>query len=377
MFKNTIDVLIVDDSALMRKMVSEFLDSVEGINPKATAINGKFALERLKKDTFDVIILDLEMPEVDGIAFLEEFRKLDMDIPVIILSSFAKKGAEITFKALSLGAKDFITKPSGPISLDLEKVRNQIIEKVLLWGTKKKEKRSDFEISVSDNKVIISTPEEKITFKNPPIYEVATLKKITPEIVAIGISTGGPPALRKFFSDLNPDFPLGIIVAQHMPELFTKEFANSLQRSFPHFEIIEGSDYDEIKKGRIIISPGGKHTIVDKIENKLVIRVLPPDSYKSSFRPSVDFLFESLEKAVGPNGIGIIMTGMGADGAKGLKKWHNTGAITIAQDEESSTIFGMPKSALKLGAVDFTWNLSEMAENLSTLIRYLGVKNGI
>lgn len=368
-----IDVLIVDDSALMRKMISDFLFSHPSINPKATALNGRFALDRLKKDKFDVILLDLEMPEVDGISFLEEFAKNGIDIPVIILSSFAKKGAEITMKALSLGAKDFITKPSGPISTDLGKVKNQIIEKTLIWGTYKKRKSSNFEVLPTLEKVEVKA--EILEFSNPPIYEIATKKSINPKLLVIGVSTGGPAALRTLLFNLGDNFPIGIVIAQHMPEFFTKEFANSLDNFLHHFDVVEASSFDEVKKGRILIAPGGRHIKVSsQPDGKVFVEIISAEKYNSPFRPSVDLLFESTASGVGKDVIGIIMTGMGSDGSRGLKKLHDVGAITIAQDELSCVIFSMPKNAIKVGAVDFVWSLGEISENLKMLLRYLGTK---
>lgn len=361
-----IDVLIVDDSALMRKMISDIVSLHPLLNPKDTAINGKIALNKISRSDYDVILLDIEMPVMDGIQFLEEFSKLGKDIPVIILSSFAQKGAEITIKALSLGAKDFITKPSGPISLDIEKVKNQIFEKILVWGLKKStEVKSSFDLDTNLNLVV----EDKITFENPPILSVVERKRISPKFVAIGISTGGPPAIRKLLSDLGPDFPLGIVIAQHMPEFFTSEFAKSLNNAYPYFEVVEARDFDVISPKKVIIAKGGHHIVVNRKDDTYYVRVIMDERF--TFRPSVDLLFDSIADNVGRDVIGIVMTGMGSDGARGLKKLHDLGAITIAQGEKSSTIFGMPKSAIKLKAVDFVWELEEMGMNLKHLVSYL------
>ncbi|MEN2998829.1 MAG: chemotaxis-specific protein-glutamate methyltransferase CheB [Brevinematia bacterium] len=361
-----IDVLVVDDSALMRKMISEILASHPFINPKDTAINGKVALSKIQKNNYDVILLDIEMPEMDGIQFLEEYSKTGKDIPVIILSSFAKRGAEITIKALSLGAKDFITKPSGPISLDIAKVKNEIFEKVLVWGLKKSPK-SEVLVEIDQSlRIVESTP---VVFENPPISEVISKKAIKPKFIAIGISTGGPPAIRKLLSEIDKDFPLGIVIAQHMPEFFTLEFAKSLANSYPHLTIVEAKDFELISPGKVIIAKGGKHLVVHSSENKYFARVVEDSRFL--FRPSVDLLFESIAENVGRDVIGIVMTGMGSDGAKGLKKLHEIGAITIAQGEKSSTIFGMPKSAIKAGAVDFVWEIEDMVKNIKHILSLL------
>ncbi|MGC8869916.1 MAG: chemotaxis-specific protein-glutamate methyltransferase CheB [Brevinematia bacterium] len=359
-----IEVLIVDDSALMRKMVSEILSKHPLILPKDTAINGKVALNKVKKNTFDVILLDIEMPEMDGIQFLEEYSKLNLNIPIILLSSFARRGAEITMKALSLGAKDFITKPSGPISIDIEKVGNEIIEKVLIWGLKRENSSNKVEVS----QTLGIKEAEKVKFENPPITEVISKKPINPKLIGIGVSTGGPSAIRKLISDIDKDFP-GIIVVQHMPELFTAEFAKSLANSFPEFNIVEAKDYDLVLPGKIIIAKGGKHLEVHQKENKIFVRIVENDNF--SFKPSADLLFSSIAKNIGKDAIGIIMTGMGSDGAEGLKELYDKGAITIAQGEKSCVIFGMPKSAILKKAVDFVWEIEEMGPNLKTLITLL------
>ncbi|MFN4245023.1 MAG: chemotaxis response regulator protein-glutamate methylesterase [Brevinematia bacterium] len=365
-----IDVLVVDDSALMRKMVSDILSSHPMINAKDTAINGKIALNKIKKDDYDVILLDIEMPEMDGIQFLEEYSKVGKNIPIIILSSFAKREAEVTIKALSLGAKDFITKPSGPISMDINKVRNEIIEKVLVWGIRSSPRfgESSKDLITVDSSLNV-VKEERIVFENPSIYDVVTRKKILPRFVAIGVSTGGPPAIRKLLLELSDGFPLGIVIVQHMPEFFTAEFAKSLSQILPNFSVVEARDFETISKGKVIIAKGGKHLIVNSSGGECFVRVIDDDRY--IFRPSVDLLFESIASSVGKDAIGIIMTGMGSDGARGLKKFHDVGGITIAQDEKSSTIFGMPKSAIKAGAVDFVWSLDEMAGNLKKIVSLL------
>ena len=365
-----IDVLVVDDSALMRKMISEILSSHPFINPKDTAINGKIALNKLKKDrSYDVILLDIEMPEMDGLQFLEELPKLNVDIPVIVVSSFAKRGAEITMKALNLGAKDFVTKPSGPISMDIGKVRNEIVEKVLVWGLNaKKTKEAIPSIHIEDSFKLVE--QKPLEFVSLPIEEVVSRKRIKPKVIGIGISTGGPPAIRRMLSQIRKDFPIGIVIAQHMPENFTSEFANSLLASFPDLDIREAKDYDTIIPGRVLIAKGGKHITVNEVEGKVFVRIVEDDNL--SFKPSADLLFESMAVNIGRDAIGIIMTGMGSDGAKGLKKLYNKGAITIAQDEKSSVIFGMPKSAIKEGAVDFVWSLDEMVSNLYALLAALG-----
>ncbi|MBN2441610.1 MAG: chemotaxis response regulator protein-glutamate methylesterase, partial [Spirochaetales bacterium] len=350
--KEPITVLVVDDSALMRNLISKMLDNDPGITVIATAMNGEFALEKIKKYSPDVIILDLEMPVLNGIDFLKRKRLESIYTPVIILSSMAKKGARITMEALSLGASDFILKPSGSISRDIEKVKNELIQLVKVYGLKYK---------IQENKEIINEPDKtpvpsEITI--PPIIEQYKKKSI--EIIAIGISTGGPNALRQILPHLNKNLPAPILIVQHMPAGFTEEFAKSLNRICP-LEVKEAEDGDLIREGRIFIAPGDSHLKVQQkpLANTIHITQSAP---VNGHRPSVDVLFASVAKVYNKNCMAIIMTGMGKDGVHEIGTIYKIGGLTIAQEGSTCIVPGMPLTAIRKGYIRNVVPLAHMAE---------------
>jgi two-component system chemotaxis response regulator CheB len=391
-----IEVLVCDDSALMRNLISRIIDETEGLKVCGTAMNGKFALQKLETLKPDLILLDIEMPEMTGVQFLEERRKLKIDIPVVILSSVATKGAAVTMQCLELGASDFITKPSGSVSSSLSSVSSVIIEKVSSYGGR---------YARRNGKVIASTEsfiqqaklkeaaavskkeglEDKVksssaapTF-SPTLF--STRKKepavITPirepgkiEVVAIGISTGGPNALREVFAQLDPKFSRPILVVQHMPAGFTKEFAASLDRICP-LSVKEAEDGDEIHPGQIYIAPGDFHIVAEKSILCNVIRLSSAEP-RNGHRPSADCLFESVAALYQNRALGVIMTGMGRDGASQLAEMRKQGAWTLGQDEESSIVYGMPRVAFELGAVQRQVSLENMAKEINELVREHG-----
>ena len=389
-----LQILVCDDSALMRNLISKIIDSEPGMKTAATAMNGRFALQKLNFCKPDAIIMDIEMPEMNGIEFLQEAKKLNIDIPVIILSSIATKGAAVTMQCLELGASDFITKPNGSVSSNINQVANTLIEKIASYGgtyaRKKGKKVYPFDFFMHQLKfrqVQEATAkeglEEKVQIKPSDIEIPASLWKrpaekkepaiINPlrecgqiEVCAIGISTGGPNALREVFSKIAPDFEVPILVVQHMPAGFTKEFAASLDRICP-LEVKEAQDGDIVKKGRILIAPGDYHIYVEKKSLATIVR-LSQDEQRNGHRPSADVLFESVAQVYKNNALGVIMTGMGRDGASALAKMRKEGAWTLGQDEKTSIVYGMPKVAWELGAVQKQVSLENMAGEISSLV---------
>ena len=389
-----LQILVCDDSALMRNLISKIIDSEPGMKTAATAMNGRFALQKLNFCKPDAIIMDIEMPEMNGIEFLQEAKKLNIDIPVIILSSIATKGAAVTMQCLELGASDFITKPNGSVSSNINQVANTLIEKIASYGgtyaRKKGKKVYPFDFFMHQLKfrqVQEATAkeglEEKVQIKPSDIEIPASLWKrpaekkepaiISPlrecgqiEVCAIGISTGGPNALREVFSKIAPDFEVPILVVQHMPAGFTKEFAASLDRICP-LEVKEAQDGDIVKKGRILIAPGDYHIYVEKKSLATIVR-LSQDEQRNGHRPSADVLFESVAQVYKNNALGVIMTGMGRDGASALAKMRKEGAWTLGQDEKTSIVYGMPKVAWELGAVQKQVSLENMAGEISSLV---------
>ena len=399
-----IQVLVCDDSALMRNLISRIVDGTEGMKTAGTAMNGKFCLQKLATLKPDFIILDIEMPEMNGIQFLEERKKQKIDIPVLVLSSVATKGANVTMKCLELGAADFITKPSGSVSSNISSVSGELIERIASYGgryarrkgknvypveffmqqAKMKEAESAAvkegiinKIKPTASSAASSTARDakKPTFA-PTLWQSQAKEPavITPlrkggaiDIVALGISTGGPNALREVFAKISPKFPRPILVVQHMPAGFTKEFAASLDRVCP-LSVKEAEDGDLIHPGQIYIAPGDFHIKVEKSTLCNVIR-LSKDDQRNGHRPSADVLFESVAKIYQNRALGVIMTGMGRDGAAQITEMRKQGAWTLGQDEKSSIVYGMPKVAWEMGGVQKQVSLENMANEINTIVQ--------
>lgn len=368
-----IRVLIVDDSALMRNLIGKIVESTPGLKIADKAMNGRFALQKLDRTQPDVIVLDLEMPEMNGVEFLRELKKLNIRIPVIILSSIAKEGAKITIECLELGAVDFITKPSGSESANLHTVSDTLSKMLLAYGKRYMLERAKTSGELPKNlaeQYRIKTP-EPTTGAASILQPAKTQEKPVPartpgniQIIAIGISTGGPNALRQVFADIDPNLPQPIVVVQHMPPGFTEEFANSLNKICP-LEVKEAAEGDVIKQGRILIAPGGRHLTVEKRSLATIARITdtPP---QSGHRPSADVLFESVAKEFQNHALGIIMTGMGKDGAQNITRLYTEGSRTLGQDEASSVVYGMPRVAWEMGGVMEQVSLNNMAAAINT-----------
>lgn len=398
-----ISVLVVDDSALMRNLISRIVEATPGLSLAGKAMNGSFALEKIPLLKPDVICLDIEMPVMNGIEFLKERKRLGIDIPVIILSSVAKEGAAVTMQCLELGASDFVTKPSGSVSNDIGKVAERLSELLLCFGGNyaRKYNRKTFSneqiesvvqgyrnqnqknlINKQNNNLEqtsdVSKPIEIEQIKTPFAPLTGFSKPKTPqvinplreggkiEIIVIGISTGGPNALREVFAKISPDVKQPIVVVQHMPAGFTAEFARSLNNICP-LEVKEASDGDILKSGRVLIAPGNYHVYIEQKSLASVVRLSDAEP-RNGHRPSVDVLFESVAKIYQNRALGVIMTGMGRDGANELAQMRKQGAWTLGQDEESSVVYGMPKVAYELGAVQKQVSLKDMAKEISQLV---------
>lgn len=390
-----ISVLVTDDSALMRNLISRIIDGTEGMKVVGTAQNGKMALEKIETLKPDVIVLDLEMPVMTGIEFLRERKAQKILVPVVVLSSIATKGAAVTMEALELGAADFITKPSGSISIDIEKVADQLIDLLASYGSsyarrqgktpyipeffQRQRKMLKAESSVAKIKADSNEPVQKPKLDAAQIRSFNTVEKkervvITPEreggrieIIAIGISTGGPNALRDVFKMIDPHLKQPILVVQHMPKGFTKAFAESLDKICP-LSVKEAEDGDKIESGHIYIAPGDYHIYVEEKMGGNVIR-LSQAPQRNGHRPSADVMFESIAKIYKNRSLGVIMTGMGKDGAVELTEMRKQGAWTLGQDEESSIVYGMPRAGWEMGGVQKQVSLMKMSDEISALAR--------
>ncbi len=381
-----IDVLIVDDSALMRNLIGRIVESAPDLAVAGKAMNGSFALQKIPSLNPDIIILDLEMPEKNGIEFLKKRRELKWDVPVIILSSIARRGAEITMEALNLGASDFIKKPSGSVSEDIHLVGDHLIELIRVYGGRYQRSkgltRSDvrpevrfegrLEVRSEPREVKPEPSREHRPESRPPVLPPVMRPHSDLHILAIGISTGGPNALRTVFAALEADFPLPIVVVQHMPAGFTAEFARSLDKICP-LEVKEAQEGDLVRKGRILIAPGDFHLEVER-KSLATVAHLQQQDLCNGHRPSAGVLFRSVARHFGSQAMGLIMTGMGRDGAAELGEIHRAGGLTLAQDEASSVVFGMPRVAIELGHVEKIVGLSETAAVLNKLAKELAAR---
>lgn len=400
-----ISVVICDDSALMRNLISRVIDGTEGMKVVGKAINGQNLLEKIPELNPDIIILDIEMPVMTGVQFLEERKKRRIDIPVIVLSSIATEGAEVTMRCLELGASDFLTKPNGSVSADLSSVATSLIELIASYGSSYARRKGKFpylpdffarqmkmkaaEKFVQDKKgaapVVPKTEPADVKKEDSKaaaysIFDMGSTSQkkepvvITPirdggriDIIAIGISTGGPNALRDVFKMIDPHLKQPILVVQHMPKGFTREFAASLDKICP-LSVKEAEDGDKILSGHVYIAPGDYHIYVEQQIGGNVIR-LSHDEIRNGHRPSADYMFESIAKIYQNHALGVIMTGMGRDGAAQLAEMRKQGAWTLGQDEESSIVYGMPKVGWELGGVQKQVALKDMADEISKVAR--------
>lgn len=346
-----IRVLVVDDSTLVRKIVTESLESDPQIKVVGTADNGETAIKMTKELNPDVITMDIEMPVMDGLTALRSIIATNPK-PVIMLSVFTQHGAEETFKALEYGAVDFIPKPSSMVSLTLNDIAELLRTKVksvsqsrVEGGDTQSRKRSAPGLAAQKG---IITPGDR--------------KGGSSRIVGIGTSTGGPAALMQVFTQLPANFPSSILVVQHMPEGFTKAFAERLD-SMSNLKVKEAQDRDPVLPGCAYVAPGNSHITLEEKNNSRYVRVFQGEKV-SGHRPSIDVLFDSLAATSGKNTVAVIMTGMGRDGADGIVKIKEAGGRTIAQDEETSIVYGMNRVAVEKGGIDDIVPLSEIPKKI-------------
>jgi len=352
-----IRVLIVDDSALVRNMLTEMLNADREIEVVGTASDPLIAREKIKLLNPDVITLDVEMPRMDGLTFLGNLMRL-RPMPVVMISSLTEKGAEITLQALELGAVDFVAKPKIDLAHTLEDYSVEVREKVKMAARVRVRERSPLLDSRVSPKYSTDAVLEK---KNRPTHFLSTDK-----IIAIGASTGGTEAIKDVLAALSADTP-GVVITQHIPELFSRPFAERMDRCSA-MTVRQAEDGEQILNGHVYIAPGGQHLLVRRSGARYLCELSqgPP---VNRHKPSVDVLFRSVAQNVGPNAVGVILTGMGNDGAAGLLEMHQAGAPTVAQDEQSSVVWGMPGEAVKAGGVDDILPLDRIAAKLKQLLK--------
>lgn len=344
---NKTKVLVIDDSSLMRQLISEIL----GKDPTfeiQVAPDPYIAKDKINKWNPDVLTLDVEMPRMDGLTFLEKLMAA-RPMPVVMLSSLTEKGCDTTLKALELGAVDFITKPKLDVTAGIELIADEIVKKV--------KAASSARVSRPKPSSSAQAPQSKISVSD-------ALLRSTHKVIAIGTSTGGTEALTDLLTKMPPDSP-GIVTVIHMPEKFTKSFSDRLNGKCA-LHVKEAEDGDRVLPGHVLIAPGGKHLEIYRSGAIYTARILdtPP---VNRFKPSVDVLFHSMARYVGKNAVGAILTGMGHDGAKGLLAMKEKGAPTIAQNEETCVVFGMPREAIAVGAADHVTGLPDIPQLLMQL----------
>ncbi len=350
-----IKVLIADDSALMRREIKKILESDSAIEVIATAKDGKDAVAKARELRPDVIALDINMPVMDGLTALQHIMMSDK-IPVVMISSLTQEGADVTYKALELGAVDFVSKPSGAISLDIDKRASEIVMKIKAAARANK---SVLGLQKRDNKTVK---------KHSTIVPSSLFSKN--KIVVIGESTGGPNAIMNIVPEFPPDLGVPVIIVQHMPGTFTPSFAKRLDKNcaFP-FKEAEQGDILEPNKG--FLAPGGLQTVItgNKLNGNITIN-LTKEPEDAIYKPSVDITMRSVLKTYkGSDIIAVILTGMGADGADAMAEIRKAGGRTIAESEETCVVFGMPREAIKRGGAEFVLPSYEIGKKIVELIK--------
>jgi two-component system, chemotaxis family, protein-glutamate methylesterase/glutaminase len=349
-----IKVLIIDDSALVREVLSSILSKDKNIKVVGSAVDPLNAVKKINTLKPDVLTLDLEMPRMDGLTFLEKLMVL-FPMPVVIISTLARRGGPATFKALELGAVDFVTKPGTGFAKGLEELSSDIIAKV------KNAAAANMDVIKKHAGIHRveqqSSPKKNILFKEASPESKVPLVSSTDKIIAIGASTGGTVAVKEILQKLPANIP-PILIALHMPAGFTASYAESLNNTC-RLRVKEAEDGETPLKGRAYVAPGGKHMLLEKNSSGYRIKIenSPP---VNRHRPSIDKTFFAAAYSSSPNSLGVILTGMGDDGARGIKEMYDRGSPTIAQDEKSSVVFGMPKQAIARGAITKVLPLDEI-----------------
>ena len=370
MGKDTSDIIriiVVDDSAFMRKALTMMLESDPQIKVIATARDGEEGIEKVKKLKPDLVTMDIEMPRMDGLTALRQIM-LENPTPVMMISSLTTDGATATLDALEMGAVDFIPKQLSYVSLDIIKIQDELLEKIKNIARRKKILMSRYKTSAAFKAAKGKTP---LSSQRPSVID---LSSSTPSIVkrrshlvsiiAIGSSTGGPPALQDVITRLPRNLPVGIVIAQHMPASFTKSLAERLD-SLSQVTVREATDGETVEPGLVLISPGGQHLSLKKYggRTKVVISTHPSTSL---YKPSVDILMHSASENYGKTAMGVILTGMGHDGVDGMKQLKSKGGVVIAQDEATCVVYGMPRAVVEAKIADHISPINNIAGEITS-----------
>ncbi len=343
----SIKVVVVDDSAFMRKALSTMLEKDPEIKVVATARNGEEGLELIRTHQPDVVTLDIEMPRMDGLTALRHIM-MEMPRPVLMVSSLTVEGAEATLKAMELGAVDFIPKQLSKVSLDIVRIEDSLRAKV------KEVARRKFRAPRA------MRPAAKSADTRAPAQAVRPSGRLVRDVVVVGVSTGGPPAVQKILSGLPADFPAGILIAQHMPAAFTGPFAKRLD-TVSKVAVKEAEGVEPFKPGTVYIAPGGKHLVLAVRGSRMEVKVVeePADAL---YKPSANVLIESAAVSSGRRALGVILTGMGNDGLEGVRALKSRGGRALAQSDSSCVVFGMPKAIVDANLADEIVDIDDMAQ---------------
>lgn len=359
-----IGVLIIDDSAVVRSILTEIL-STDEIEVVGTAMDPLIAREKIKRLNPDVLTLDVEMPKMDGLSFLSNLMRL-RPMPVVMISSLTEAGADVTLKALGLGAVDFVSKPKLDVAQQLESYSKEIVAKVKAAATARILPHIPAKM-VQTKQTRFNADEIEKRYSTTIVLQKSPLKgiKATEKIIAIGASTGGTEAIKDILVMMRPDSP-GTIIAQHIPPAFSTAFSKRMDSLSP-MVVSEAEDGQIITQGHAYIAPGDRHLMLvrDGARYRCKLSDGPP---VNRHKPSVDVMFRSVAQNAGLNAIGVILTGMGADGARGLLEMHDAGAPTIAQDEKTSVVWGMPGEAVKLKAADHVLPIGSIEAKIASLL---------
>ncbi len=354
-------VLVIDDSAMIRKVMKEIINRERDMECVGTAPDPWVAREMIKEFNPDVLTLDVEMPKMDGLEFLERLMRL-RPMPVLMVSTLTERGSDITFRALELGAVDFFSKPKLDIERGMEEYASAITEKI----------RALAGANVRAHKAISEVPTQKKYTADAILPRVAGRFLSTEKLIVIGASTGGTEAIKEILTKFPADAP-GILVTQHMPEHFTKSFADRLN-TICKISVKEAENNERILPGHAYIAPGHSHLLIKRSGANYMTK-LDQGELVNRHRPSVDVLFRSAANVAGANALGIILTGMGKDGVQGMIEMKRSGAYTIAQDEASCVVFGMPKEAIAAGCVSEVLPLKNIARRALEQLENLGAKS--